>query len=403
MTESRVRGAERSTLRILNVIGSLAANYGGPSAALPEMAAALVGRGHEVEVMTTNRGDSVRGGSSVIRDGCKTTFYDAPLRGMYAFSPALAHALRTRLSEFDIVHLHSLYLFHTAAAAHYARRIGVPYIIRPHGTLDRYHRQRHRVRKGLYDCLIESRNLARASGIHYMSEAERDQAQEAGIDTPGYVVPHGVVVPELGDQVRDRNLVLFLGRLAEKKGLLLLLDAFARVRVRRPSVHLVVAGPDDGMRGAVLTRVADLGLTRWVDVRPSVHGEAKWRLLASAAVFVLPSAAENFGVSVVEAMAAGTPVVVSREVGVADRVARAQAGLVVPRNAVSLADAIVRILDAPAWADALGTAGRQLAGSVFSWSAIAAQLEGMYREVIAGAHGAAAPGRQESVGARIRL
>ena len=104
------------------------------------------------------------------------------------FSPELFRALARRVPEVDVVHIHSLYLFHGWAAARAARAAGVPYVIRPHGTLDAYHRQSSATKKRLYDALVETRNINGAAAIHCASDMERHEVEGAGITTPCVVV-----------------------------------------------------------------------------------------------------------------------------------------------------------------------------------------------------------------------
>src|SRR5438552_18421747 len=103
------------------------------------------------------------------------------------------------MASYDLVHIHSLYLFPTATAAYYARKHRVPYIIQPHGTLDRYHRRRHAAQKAVHHWLIERRNLNHASAIHFTSRDELQGASDVGISAPGIVVPNGIDLSEFAD------------------------------------------------------------------------------------------------------------------------------------------------------------------------------------------------------------
>ncbi len=379
------------------MIASIAPRYGGPSAALPAMCRALAARGHEVELWTTNiDGHSalpVPLGEPIASDGFTTTYYPARWPRRYGTSPALARALFRRVGEFDVVHIHSLYLFHTAVAAFCCRRHGVPYVIRPHGTLDAYHRARHRGRKALYEWLVERRNLNRAAGIHYTSRAEQQQAEAHGVTAPGFVVPLAVDIEDFerpacpDDLLRrfpelvDRRLVTFMGRLAAKKSLDILIDAFALI-AEQPDAHLVLAGPDDeGLGSRLAEQVRRLGLRSRVTFAGFVGGEAKVALLQRSSAFALPSADENFAVSVVEAMAAGTPVVVTQGVAIHEEIADAGAGWVVARTPQAVANAVIRALADPNLIAAMGNRGRELVRRSYSWAAAAQGLEDLYRTV----------------------
>ncbi len=381
------------------MIGSLAPRYGGPTTAAFEMSAALAERGHDVELVTTDIDGSKRLTVPLCTpldlQGVTVTYYPVQWPRSYELSLPLGRALRRKVREADVVHIDSLYLFHGLIAGYYGRRYEVPYVLRPHGTLNPYHRARHPVRKLVYETLFERRNLNHAAGVVCMSKREREHVAAAGVRSPLYVVPLGIdadffagegdfaslvsVHPELA----GRRLVTFLGRLTAKKRLDLVLDAFALVARGDGKLHLAVAGPDDEGIGAELRRrVRGLGLDRHVSLLGFVDGERKLALLRRSLAFVLPSEDENFGVAVVEAMAAGVPVVVTRGVGIHERIAEAGAGLVVPTEAPAVAAAIRRLADDPALSTRFGANARRLVEEHFSRKETGRRLEEMYVEVI---------------------
>jgi len=249
------------------------------------------------------------------------------------------------------------------------------------------------MRKALYDRLFERRNLRLAAAVHYASDVERGHAEAAGVEGRAFVAPLGVDAgtftsdagasfarrhPELAEQ----KLVTFLGRITEKKGLDILLDALAVMQ--EPGVRLVVAGPDDeGLAAQLRKRAARLGIADRVSFIGPVTDE-KSALLARSAVFVLPSRDENFGIAVVEAMAAGVPVVVTRGVAIHDIVADAGAGIVVERSPNAVADALKRVLDDDDLASSLGRNAAALARAQFTWDNRVVEVERMYYEAITG-------------------
>jgi glycosyltransferase involved in cell wall biosynthesis len=303
----------------------------------------------------------------------------------------LGRALQADIPRVDVVHVHSLYLFPTAIAGHVARRCGVPYVVRPHGTLDPVARRHHPLRTGLYDALVEMRNLRGAARVHFTSETERARAARIAQKVRSVVVPLGVRVPsdaaampDASDpEFGDRPIVLFLGRLDASKGLDVLVPAFAKVVRVLPTAHLLVVGPDDAGYGRQVRRWIDAnGLRGRVTMADMLTGSEKWRVLRRANVVVLPSYGETYGMAATEAMAAGVPVVVSDRVDVAPDVSAAGAGLVVPVERDAVARAILSILRRPDEAKQMGLAGQTHTRRWLTWERAAAGVETMYLDVL---------------------
>lgn len=380
-------------MKILHVIASVAPRYGGPTVAVLSMCEGLVARGHEVEILTTNvDGDGelpVTTGRPTDIGGVRVFYFPIQRPRTYGTSFALGGALRRKIPAADVVHIHSLYLFHGLVGGRRARRADVPYVLRPHGTLDRYHREHHVLRKRLYDALVERKNLDRAAAIHCVSEHERRGVLEAGVRAPIVVIPHGIdtalYAPATAARTVDAEppLVAFIGRITPKKRLDLLLDAVAWVNRRSP-LKLAVAGPGDLPSLAWLrSRIAELGLQKQVLLLGLLDRDSKIALLRNARLFVLASEDENFGIAVAEAMSTGVPVVVSRNVGLAPEISAANAGIVVDLDVPSLSGAIERLILDPDEAAILGANGRAHALRTFGTALVAQRLEDLYMDVVA--------------------
>ncbi len=389
-------GDPSESLRILHVIRSLASRYGGPPKACIEMAEAVAHLGHRVSIYTTNQDGSgcldVPLDRPVVKNGVEVSYFAVQPPRFFGTSFTLAQALRRHISLFDVVHIHSLYLFHGAAAGHYCRKAGVPYIVRPHGTLDPYMFRRHRYRKLLVEIAFERRNIKDAALLHFTAEEEKVLARPYSLGTVGVVVPNGVRVDDYSSLparggfrakhpvLMDKTIVLFLGRIHSKKGFDLLIPAFSTVVEERPDAHLVIAGPDDEGYGVEVRALVDAsGVHDHVTFTGLVTGSEKLALLADADMFVLPSYSENFGIAVAEAMACQLPVVVSDKVNIWREVLDAQAGVVVPCQRDRVAGAIIRVIDSDE-RKAMGRRGRRLVEERFQWKHIAPQLVSMYKE-----------------------
>jgi glycosyltransferase involved in cell wall biosynthesis len=304
--------------------------------------------------------------------------------------------LRDLIPAAEVVHIHSLYLFHTLRASRMAKAAGVPYVVRPHGTLDPYIRRRHRLVKAAYNALAENRTLRHAAAVHFTSVEERDLARPAlprGVNTA--VIPLGLDAAEFRDLpdretsrrslgIDPRALVwLFLGRLNHKKGLDLLAPAFVEFCRHAPESRLIVAGPDDDGLGRKFLETCSLGGVNGRVLLPGfVAGAAMKRLLAAADLWILPSYSENFGVAVVEAMAAGLPVLITNRVNIWREVESGGAGFAVAPDREALLAGMLRLAAlSPGERAAMGLRARDLCRT-YSWDSVAARLTALYTDLL---------------------
>ena len=178
--------------------------------------------------------------------------------------------------------------------------------------------------------------------------------------------------------------MLFLGRISRQKGVDLLVPAFQQVLQRHADTHLVVAGPDsEGLEQSLRHAVTQRGMGSHVTFAGRVPDNLKLAAYADAAVYVLPSYAENFGATVTEALACGRPVVITNRVNVCDEIAAADAGVVVDCSVDAVAAGLNRVLSDDALADRLGRNGRALVQRKFTWDAAFDTLIPLYQTVIA--------------------
>ncbi len=391
-------------MRVLHVIPSISQLRGGPSRAVIDMVAALRLQGVDATILTTNdhgpslHPDLVTGRWQWHQEVPVLAFprWSPPVAALreFAVSPGLSLWLARHLKQYDLLHVHALFSFPSTSAMVQARWAGVPYILRSIGQLSPWSLAQSRGRKRLLLRLIERRNLQQAAALHFTTVAERDEAAALGLTSPSLVLPLGVrgpdspaqpaVVPNALAPVR----FLFLSRLHPKKQLENLLEALALLQRHRPEANweLAIAGDGEPRYVAALqAQTRTLGIDvrcRWLGF---VQGEAKWRALQAADWYVLPSAAENFGIAAVEALAAGTPVILSHEVAVAADVARTGAGLVSASDPEALALTLARALQRPSLA--MRSSAINLATMDFSWSTIALQLRDAYRQVLTSSAG----------------
>jgi glycosyltransferase involved in cell wall biosynthesis len=335
----------------------------------------------------------------VARDGYQVWYFPAQWPSRWCYAPQLARALAASVRQFDLVHIASLYLYTTQAAAAICRRAGVPYLLRPHGTLDPYLRRRRRGVKWLYDLAWQRRDMQQAAAFHFTTEDEMRLAQEVGLRPPGVVVPLALEAGEFAalparGEFRAKHLggwagplILYLGRINFKKGVDVLIESFAALSQSRADARLVIVGhADPPPYAAEMRQLAQArNLAGQIVFTGPLFGRDKLAALADADLWVLPSHTENFGMALVEAMLCGLPVITTQNVGVGEEVARAEAGLIVAPTPAEVAGAMARLLDDPAERRRLGANGRRLARAKYSLEAVGAQLEQAYYRVLAGA------------------
>lgn len=399
-------------MRILHVIPAVADRYGGPSAALRGMTAALAERGMDVTVVTTDADGAGRLPvpleTRVVQGGVGYLYFARWGGGEYKFSWPMTRWLWRNVAGFDAVHVHALFSYPTLPACRSAHRAGVPYVLRPLGTLGAWGLAHRPWKKAPYLALVERRNLRQAAAIHATSDAEARAVEALGYGDRTRVIPLGVEIAgdeEIAARMSSRRAslaspdsplrVLFLSRMHPVKQLPLLLEGVSQADAasRRP-IALTIAGDGDPAYVRAVTDAATRLHVR-VPVRflGHVEGEAKSAAFAEADVFALTSSHENFGIAAAEALARGVPVLLSRDVALAGSVQAAGAGVAVPTEAGAVAGALRTIAEDVASLAPMSAAAVSLARREYSWRHSADLLEALYREIAARRSERAAPGR----------
>ncbi len=382
-------------MRVLHVIPSLAARTGGPAVAAIEFARIATEQGIESAIYATDAAfpAATREGRAVETDELAQRASEVsvrlfPVRRPYRLSasPKLRQAIRADARGFDVVHIHSLYLYPQRVAGKEARRHRIPYVVSPHGALDPWLRRRGRGRKAVAELVWQRRLLRQAAAIHFTSE---DEARLAGTVAPGVpkeVVPLGIDWNEFQQlpppaPFGDGPVVLSLGRLAAKKGLDSLIRAFAIAGRRFSDARLVIAGPDDeGLRPGLEALARQEGVGERVVFPGMLTGADKLAALAAADVWALASHTENFGIAVVEALAAGVPTLISPAVNLAGAIERAGAGIVSETRPELFAGAISYLLEDEGRRAGYAERGRAFARG-YDWIDLAPQIVQLYEQV----------------------
>jgi glycosyltransferase involved in cell wall biosynthesis len=332
-------------MRILHVMGTLDPAAGGPSQSV-RVLMSYASIGYTGEVLTLDDPDAPwlkTLGFPVHPMGAKGS-----TASEYGLNSRLSPWIKANRNRFDGVVVNGLWRYCGLATRRALAGTDTPYLIFTHGMLDPYFKRafplKH-AKKWPYWLLAEYWNLRGAYRVLFTSEAEKQLAEESfwlHHWTP-FVVPYGAKGPT-GDpeamkqiffdqcpQVKGERYLLFLGRIHRKKGCDLLVDAFAKVAEDDPKLHLVMAGPDQQKWSAELQQTAlKAGIAARIHWPGMINGDAKWGAFYGAEAFILPSHQENFGIAVAEAMACGTPVLLSDKVNIAEEIATDGAGFMEP-------------------------------------------------------------------------
>lgn len=378
--------------------------YGGSVRAATELTRVLVRAGHRVTVLTTDTLSPTER-APVLRE---------TLDGVEVMRVRnLSNALRGRLNlstprgmaatacsliierQIDLVHCHELRTVENLRVAPVTKALGVPLVVSPHGTLPLT--TGRPTFKRAWDRLLGGQLLPRCDAVIALT---RDEAADAralwaarGIDIPIHIVPNGVHLDEFAalppkDVARARwglgggPVVLFLGRLHARKGLQLLLPAFAGALQHVPDARLLIAGPDEGMLTALQAQARGLALGERVVFTGLLTGPDRLAALAAADLFALPAEGEGFSMAVLEALACGLPALLTPGCHFPEA-AEAGAGVVVPRQVEPLREALIALLSDADRRAAMSQRARALVEARYTWPQIVAQMEAAYAAVSA--------------------
>jgi len=379
---------------------------GGPATKVRSIATRLVARDHHVTVLTADLGfgpeEIASAGAERNADGWRSNhesvkaFY---LKTRFRYrslttNPGVRDFSRRYLQEFDLVHIYGIYDLLGPAIASYCRRENIPYVVEPMGMF------RPIVRniwlKRFYHHLLGLEMFSGARKIVATSLQEQQELIQGGLPREKVVIRrNGVSVPEQLPEpgtfrrkwgiANDAKVVLFLGRIVSKKAPDLLLKAFAAYYDQNESANgsvLVLAGPDgdSSYRKRLDSLIVRLGLSKRVLFPGPLYDDSKWGAFRDSDVFVLPSQNENFGNTVAEAVACGTPVIVTDRCGVAPAI-DGRAGIVVPYDQLALQKALTELLNDSDLRERL-RAGCPEVASQLSWQEPLEMMEDLYRNMV---------------------
>ena len=396
-------------MRILNVTQTYSPflEFGGPPVKVRALSEALARRGHEVTVLTADWGlkgrlpvKDVNGtprpttfGWQSEKNGVRAVYLPTWLRyRAVSWNPSVRKFCRKELRNFDVVHIFGLYDLLGPRVAAACRMVAIPYVVEPIGMFVPI--VRNFQLKQIYHRMLGDAMLTGSSSVIATSEQEAEEIASArvpqgkivlrrnGVEVPAILPERGTFRAAQGIN-GDTKLILFLGRLSEKKSPALLLRAFAMLSksLKDTKLVLVYAGPDEaGMKNRLSEESRELSIEPMVRFCGPLFDEEKWAAYRDADIFVLPSQNENFGNTAGEAAGAGTPVVITDRCGIAPLLADV-AGLVVSHDVAAIAKGMERVLSEPGLHARLA-AGCLKAALALDWGTPAREMEALYGALI---------------------
>lgn len=321
----------------------------------------------------------------------------------FGYSPELARQLRARMQRDSVVHVHGLWMYPGLLARQLANTSGAVRIVSPHGMLEPWALKNSRWKKRLAAWLFENQNLRTADCLHALCQPEADHIRYYGLKNPIAVIPNGVdfeshanppsraVLESRFPALRGRRWILFLSRIHPKKGLAHLLRAWAKVwkpesgNRKAEDWMLVIAGPDElGHEAEMKLACRELGLENCVTFTGPLHGEEKRAALAGSELFVLPSFSEGFSMAVMEAVAAGLPVMLTPQCNFPE-LAKAGGAVEVSPDADSCEAGLRQLLAlSDSERQAMGQRGKVLVERSYTWSQVADKMFSVYQWLLKG-------------------
>lgn len=368
-------------MRVIHVVPAITEEAAGPSYSVPRLCESLIGTGVDVQLAALDWA------SMPAHLPYLKTFPLGLGPRRLGFSPKMWHWLKHEAkSEYaDIIHNHSLWMMPNVYPGGAVRNSSCRLVVSPRGALSAYALSINALQKKIFWHLLQAPALRQATCFHATAMSEYEDIRRHGFKQPVCILPNGIDVPPLQEKSTEgRRKLLFLGRIHPIKGIDNLLHAWQAVEHKFPDWDLQIAGPDnDGYLKEMQALAEKLQLKR-VEFCGALFGGKKLRAYRAADLYVLPTHSENFGMTVAEALAAGTPAIVTKGApweGLAEHGAGWWIDIGVEPLIACLEQALA---STPAQLAEMGMFGREWMRRDFSWESIANQFLLTYRWLVNG-------------------
>ena len=385
-------------MKILVVVPALGSVYGGPSKSVVELTQALGNRGIDIDLVTTNANGSdsldVPLNCWIAKEFYRIQYFPYWAIKDYKISFSLTKWLWNNVKNYDLVHTNAIFSYAILPAYWACQKDRVPYIVTPRGMLEPWALSYKAWKKRFYYRFLEKPALNRANAIQMLASTEAKRTESLNLKAPFTIVPNGIhrqdfeplVSPELFYQkfpeTKNKQLIIFLGRIDPKKGLDLLANAMGKIHDQFSQAHLVIAGPDNiGFLNTAKNYFSEAGCLDKVTFTGILTGRLKYSALSAAEIYVAPSYSEGFSMSVLEGMASGLSCVITTGCNFPEA-AEVNAAYVVDIDAEKIANALTKCLQNSQEAKAMGERARKLILEQYTWDSIATKLIDVYAAII---------------------
>ena len=388
-------------MKILTVAPYISSVYGGTSKIVTEITTAIGNCNVAIDLVTTNANgtnklDDIPLNLWITKNSYRIKYFDCWHKYDFVLSLSLIKWLFNHITEYDLVHTHTIFAPQILLTQWICQFHHIPYISTPHGMLEPWALSYKAWKKNIYYNFIEKSVLKKAHAIQGTASTETSNLKNLGFQDT-FLVANGIhpqdykhlSQPEIFyqkfPQTKNKNLILFLGRIDPKKGLDLLAPAFAKAYQNFPDTHLIVAGPDsiDFMPTAEQYFI-DAGCRDAVTFTGMLKGKLKLAALAAASLYVAPSYSEGFSMSILEGMASGLPCVITNGCNFPEAAA-AKVAHVVDIDVESIAHALINCLGNPEQAQEMGMQARKFIWDNYTWNISAQKLVDTYQYILGNA------------------
>lgn len=317
--------------KILHVISSCNPNTGGPIEGIKQFYKIYKKLNIEVNILSNDNPKykflKDKYLPKVIATGPLPIF----LKKLNNFNPKLLRWLKNNIKKYDFVIIDGIWQFHNYAVYKTAKKFKIPYFVFPHGMLDPWFNENYffkKIKKIVYWNLIQHRVLQNAKKVLFTTKIKSELAKKSfrpyqincsvlgyGIEGNPFLKSKKNLFFKKFKKLEKKRILLYLGRITEKKGLDLLINAFNSIREK--GMHLVIAGNSNNRYAKKLkTLINNLKINKFVTWTGPIYNKLKWDAFKAANLFCLSSHQENFGISIVEALSSGTPVLITNKINI---------------------------------------------------------------------------------------